>query len=178
MSTNRSSGSLSSMSKLSTSLPIGNSVYDKVYRAIEFLSTDPHQDVSGMSQTLVIFLRQKVKSKDALSRPSLSIPAPLFNEALSAVSTTSEPSSPAKHSTPPPSGSDGVSTISKPSVSTIKEEECVPPSTSLSSLSRKSSRKAPNSATHPRLAKGGRHPSGQQQHHQPTLGKDFKSEER
>ena len=106
MSTNRSSGSLSSMSKLSTSLPIGNSVYDKVYRAIEFLSTDPHQEVSGMSQTLVIFLRQKVKSKDALSRPSLSIPAPLFNEALSAVSTTSEPSSPAKHSTPPPSGSD------------------------------------------------------------------------
>ena len=104
MSTNRSSGSLSSMSKLSTSLPIGNSVYDKVYRAIEFLSTDPHQEVSGMSQTLVIFLRQKVKSKDALSRPSLSIPAPLFNEALSAVSTTSEPSSPAKHSTPPPSG--------------------------------------------------------------------------
>ena len=73
-----------------------------------------------------------------------------------------------------PSGSDGTSTISKPSVSTIKEEECVPPSTSLSSLSRKSSRKAPNSATHPRLAKGGRHPSGQQQHHQPTLGKVFK----
>ena len=156
---NRSSGSLSSMGKLSSSLPsVGTTVYDKVYRAIEFLSTDPHHGVSGMAQALVVYLRQKVKSRDALSRPSLSIPAPLFNESLSAASTASEPSSPAaaaaKHSTPPPSsGSDG-----KPSVATIKEEDTasvVQPSTPDGNSGLRKRARTPNSSTHPRLAKGG-----------------------
>ena len=49
-----------------------------------------------MAQVLVVYLRQKVKSKDAMSRPSFSIPtindASLFNK----TSSSSVPSSPAK----------------------------------------------------------------------------------
>ena len=90
LSANRSTGSLSSMSKLSSALPNVGSVYDKVYRSLEFLSGDPHHIVSSMAQVLKVYLRQRVKSKSELSRPSLSIPAPLFP------STSSVPSSPAK----------------------------------------------------------------------------------
>merc|ERR1719189_18704 len=94
LSANRSTGSLSSMSKLSSALPnVAGSVYDKVYRSLEFLSSDPHQVVCSMAQVLVVYLRQRVKSKSELSRPSLSIPAPLFSDAFS---TSSVPSSPAK----------------------------------------------------------------------------------
>merc|ERR1719189_1928174 len=123
LSANRSTGSLSSMSKLSSALPNVGFVYDKVYRSLEFLSADPHHIVSSMAQVLKVYLRQRVKSKSELSRPSLSIPAPLFP------STSSVPSSPAKgeteraaaaaaagasRSTPPPSGSDGLGLLAKP----------------------------------------------------------------
>ena len=188
LSGNRSSGSLSSMGKLSSALPNVGSVYDKVYRALEFLSADPHYYVSSMAQLLVVFLRQKVKSKAELSRPSLSIPAPLFNEAFS---TSSVPNSPAKHgdqadrpgpsrSTPPPAGSDGMGILAKTltgsSVTTIKEENTNENSSGASqqqpsgrSRNSKTPQPPPNSSTHPRLARGGsvgRHPSGQ--HNNPT----------
>ena len=175
------------MSKLSSALPVGNSVYDKVYRAIEFLSTDPHHGVSAMAQTLVTYLRQKVKSKDALSRPSLSIPAPLFNESLSAAS---EPNSPSKHPTPPhpPPASgptDGMASLSKHTVSTIKEEDSgsggnaaaathqqhlpAPPTAgngNSSHVPRKSSRKTSSSSSTVSHRTGGRHPSGHHPGHQ------------
>ena len=67
LSANRSTGSLSSMSKLSSALPnVTGSVYDKVYRSLEFLSSDPHQVVCSMAQVLVVYLRQRVKSKSEL----------------------------------------------------------------------------------------------------------------
>merc|ERR1719445_1043 len=93
----RTPGSLSSMGKLSSTLPSSNavgSVYDKVYRALEFLSVDPNRNVNSMAQTLVVYLRQKVKSKDSLSRPSFSIPANIQDT----LKTSSVPSSPAKES--------------------------------------------------------------------------------
>lgn len=175
LSANRSSGSLSSMSKMSSTLPNVGSVYDKVYRALEFLAADPHHVVSSMAQVLVMYLRQKVKSKSELSRPSLSIPAPLFTEAFNAASVPSSPSKNASEAvervaraTPPPAGSDGLGILSKPlagGVTTIKEETS---ETDGASGSFKSSEKGgpppPNSLTHPRLARGGsvgRHPSGQ-----------------
>ena len=175
------------MSKLSSLLPVGNSVYDKVYRAIEFLSTDPHHGVSAMAQTLVTYLRQKVKSKDALSRPSLTIPAPLFNESLLSAAA-SEPNSPSKHPTPPHPPTDGMVSLSnKHTVSTIKEEDSgsstaaahqqqhLPAPTTVagngtnsSHVPRKSSRKTTSSSSTNTVSHrtGGRHPSG----HHPSGG--------
>ena len=182
LSANRSTGSLSSMSKLSSALPNVGSVYDKVYRSLEFLSADPHHVVSSMAQVLVVYLRQRVKSKNELSRPSLSIPAPLFSEAFS---TSSVPNSPAKgdaervgssRSTPPPAAvSDGLGVLAKPlagggGVTTIKEEEggggLVASGGSGGSENQPQPHKTstrsgklqppppPNSSTHPRLARG------------------------
>ena len=192
LSANRSTGSLSSMSKLSSALPNVGSVYDKVYRSLEFLKSDPHHVVSSMAQVLVVYLRQRVKCKNELSRPSLTIPAPLFSEAFS---TSSVPSSPAKgegervgasRSTPPPAGSDGLGILAKPlaggggGVTTIKEEEGgggtsgsggsdnQPQPNKSSSRGSKVQPPPPNSLTHPRLARGrseGRHPSGQHNAH-------------
>ena len=181
--------SLSSMGKLSSTLPMSSnavgSVYDKVYRALEFLSVDPNRNVSGMAQTLVVYLRQKVKSKDSMSRPSFSIPSAASIQ--DAFKTASVPSSPAKtgssgvdavdhhkvsRSTPPPVGGD--STILKPltgGVATIKEEaeltdpqvQQQPPIRQSTSLRQKNTR----------LTRGGsvgRHPSGQHNHQvQPPL---------
>lgn len=178
LSANRSTGSLSSMSRLSAALPSVGSVYDKVYRALEFLSADPHHTVSSMAQILVMYLRQRVKSKSELSRPSLAIPAPLFAEAFSNPTTSSVPNSPAKNAdvtdranartTPPPAGSDGLGLLTKPlagGVTTIKEETSSDGSVIDSPNNQAvSSKKVPNSLTHPRLARGGsvgRHPSGQ-----------------
>jgi regulator-associated protein of mTOR len=180
LSGNKSTGSLSSMSKLSSTLPYLGSDYDKVYRvycALEFLSADPHHIVSSMAQVIVMYLRQRVKCKTEMSRPSLTLPAPLFTEAFSA---TSVPSSPAKdaagdrRSTPPPS-SDGL--LSKPlmgGVTTIKEETSPTDSSAQKQAARcksatKSKGPPPNSLTHPRLARGGsvgRHPSGQHNNQQ------------
>lgn len=188
----RTPGSLSSMGKLSSTLPSSNavgSVYDKVYRALEFLSVDPNRNVNSMAQTLVVYLRQKVKSKDSLSRPSFSIPANIQDT----LKTSSVPSSPAKESgldavdhhkpsasrsTPPPvrASSDGL-TMLKPltgGVTTIKEEvELVDPQ----SGQQQASRHTPSlRQKNPRLTRGGsvgRHPSGQhnnnQLNQQPTL---------
>ena len=97
-----------------------------------------------MAQVLVVYLRQKVKCRDAMSRPSFSIPAGGINEVpIFKTSSSSVPSSPAKlglqedhrqsgassRSTPPPAGSDGLGPLkplaggsTKSGVTTIKEE--------------------------------------------------------
>lgn len=182
---NRSTGSLNSMSKMSSALPGAGSVYDKVYRALEFLAVDPHDMVSVMARTLVLYLHQRVRNKEAMSRPFLPMTAPA--PSIDTFATTSAPNSPAKlqqtylsdlgttRSTPPPVvdriSRAADSSSSKPfgssnTVSTIKEETTEQHSSDGSSSPSKRATRLkppPNSSTHPRLARGGsvgRHPSG------------------
>lgn len=86
-----STGSLYTMA---SALPGIGSVYDKVYKALEYLTRDPHPVVNEMAHSVVTYLKTKVKNRE-LARPPTANSVPNNKSPLDTASA-SMPNSPAK----------------------------------------------------------------------------------